>query len=253
MKLILCLFASLVIGTGSYAQTIKAQPTLKDQYSKKVGNLRMSTSTLALGKVLTNEIKMDTVRILNSGSTEMELTIQTRTDYFSTQLSSTKLTAGQEGWIAIAYNVGKRNDYGFVLDRILINTNDKEQPQKNINVTATIAEYFSPEVDSLAPKAKLTETIYGYGTIHQGDKVNHDFLITNDGQKPLIIRKAKCTCGCIKISTTKTEINPGESAMIHVDFDSFGKEGKDSRIINVFLNDPTMPEVKLEVSGTVVK
>ena len=46
---------------------------------------------------------------------------------------------------------------------------------------------------------------------------------------------------------------PGETGIVHVEFDSFGKEGKDSRTINVFLNDPVMAEVKLEVSGVVMK
>ena len=58
---------------------------------------------------------------------------------------------------------------------------------------------------------------------------------------------------CIKASATKSEIAPGETGIVHVEFDSFGKEGKDSRTINVFLNDPVMAEVKLEMSGVVLK
>lgn len=253
MKKYILLFIAVSFSfTNLIAQTGTTQPTLKDQYTKRIGNLRLSVSTLAFGKVNTNEFRQDTIRIMNAGKTVLNLAVQTKNVYSTIMLSSTKLEAEETGWIFITYDFSKRADYGFILDRILVNTNDIDQPQKNINVTATIHEYFSLS-DSLLPKARIPETIYQYGSIHAGEKVNHDFLIYNDGTKPLIIRKVKSTCGCIKSMVTKSEIPIGESGIIHIEFDSFGKDGKDNRIINVYLNDPQMSEVKLEVSGTVLK
>lgn len=234
------------------AQTISAPPTINDQYTKKIGNLRLSLSTVNFGKVFTNETKVDTIEILNAGKIPLTLEIPPTNNYSNVTISKNKLAPEETAIIIINYNFSKRDDYGFVLDRILINTNDNDQPQKNINVSATIQEYFSP-ADTLLPKARIPETIFSYGSITAGQKSDHDFTISNDGVKPLIIRKVKSTCGCIKATATKSEIAPGETGVVHVEFDSFGKEGKDSRIISVFLNDPTMPEVKLEVNGVVMK
>lgn len=251
-KLFFVVLLSILVSDLCYAQTISAPPTINDQYAKKIGNLRLSQSTINFGKVLTNESRQDTIRILNSGKVAMNLDVNGSNNYSSVSISKNKLVPEETGTIIVSYNFAKRDDYGFILDRILINTNDTDQPQKNINVSATIQEYFSPS-DTLLPKARIPETIFSYGTITAGQKSNHDFLISNDGVKPLIIRKVKSTCGCIKTSVTKSEIQPGETGIVHVEFDSFGKDGKDSRTINVFLNDPMMPEVKLEVSGVVMK
>lgn len=251
-KLFFVVLLSILVSDLCYAQTISAPPTINDQYAKKIGNLRLSESTINFGKVLTNESRQDTIRILNSGKVAMNLDVNGSNNYSSVSISKNKLVPEETGTIIVSYNFAKRDDYGFILDRILINTNDTDQPQKNINVSATIQEYFSHS-DTLLPKARIPETIFSYGTITAGQKSNHDFLISNDGVKPLIIRKVKSTCGCIKTSVTKSEIQPGETGIVHVEFDSFGKDGKDSRTINVFLNDPMMPEVKLEVSGVVMK
>lgn len=252
LKFALCFIVASCVFTKIEAQTIAAQPTLNDQYSKKIGNLRFSQSTLGFGKVANNEKKQDTIRIMNSGKSTINLFAQSKNNFSTVTFSTTKLPPDATGWILIAYDFSKRDEYGFILDRILINSDDVDQPQKSINVTATIHEYFDL-TDTLTPKARIPETIYSYGNIQAGEKANHDFLIYNDGVKPLIIRKVKTTCGCIKPSTTKSEIAPGEAGVVHIEFDSFGKDGKDSRIVNVFLNDPMMSEVKLEVNGVVLK
>lgn len=251
MKNKLLILFYFILCCDSYAQT-NSSPTLKDIYTKKIGNLRFSTSTMAFGKVYSNQIKQDTIHLINSGTSEITLLINSKTDYLKVVLSSDKIGAGQEGWIAVLYDVSKKKDYGFVLDRITLNTNDKEQPIKNINITSTIEEYFDHK-DSLSPKAVFNHFSYQYGEIFQGEKIDHDFIITNTGVNPLIIHKVKSSCGCIKTSLTKTEISKGESAIIHVDFDSFGKEGKDSRSIYVYLNDPEKSAVTLDLNGIVKK
>ncbi len=251
MKNKLLILFYFILCCDSYAQT-NSSPTLKDIYTKKIGNLRFSTSTMAFGKVYSNQIKQDTIHLINSGTSEITLLINSKTDYLKVVLSSDKIGAGQEGWIAVLYDVSKKKDYGFVLDRITLNTNDKEQPIKNINITSTIEEYFDHK-DSLSPKAVFNHFSYQYGEIFQGEKIVHDFIITNAGVNPLIIHKVKSSCGCIKTSLTKTEISKGESAIIHVDFDSFGKEGKDSRSIYVYLNDPEKSAVTLDLNGIVKK
>ena len=244
----------LFIAFSFFATTLLAQSvSLSDKYSKKIGNIRFSTSTLNFGKVFTNETKNDTIWMMNAGKESIKIKIETKEKFLKTNLSSEQLGAGEEGWLSISYNIGNRNDLGFVLDRIELNTTDKEFPSKNLNITATIADFFVNADDSLAPKVVLSERSFNYGTIQQGEKVSHEFLINNGGIQPLLLRKAKSTCGCIKITTFKSEIASGESTTVKIEFDSFGKEGKDTRSISLFFNDPKSPEVKVEMSGVIGK
>ncbi len=247
-KLILVSAFSFFVIT-SLSQTV----SMADKYSKKIGNIRFSTSTLNFGKVFTNETRNDTIWLMNAGKEIIKIKIETKEKFIKTNVSSAQLEAGAEGWLSVSYDVGNRNDLGFVLDRIDLITTDKEFPIKNLNITATISDFFSNTNDSLVPKVVLSERSFNYGTIHQGEKASHDFIIKNEGLQPLLIRKAKSTCGCIKISILKNEVLSGESTSIKIEFDSFGKEGKDSSFVSVFFNDPKTPEVKLEICGVIGK
>lgn len=102
-------------------------------------------------------------------------------------------------------------------------------------------------------KARWIETSYDYGRIKQGNKVTHNFSISNDGKRNLYIRKTKSSCGCLKTSATTDTIAPGATGYITIEFDSYNKEGKDSRKMNVFLNDPASPEIILEMKGEIEK
>jgi hypothetical protein len=157
--------------------------------------------------------------------------------------------------VIVTYDASKRNDYGMVFDRFVINTNDPDQGAKYINVTAVINEYFPPATpgDSLLPKAVFPETIFDFGQVKQGAKPSKTLTITNGGTTKLIVRAVKNTCGCIKTTLSKNEIAAGESATLKIDFDSFAKEGKEQKYVTLYLNDPAMSEVKLDVHGEVVK
>ncbi len=250
MKNLICflLFSSLI--SSAFSQT---PPTINDKYAKRIGSLRFSKSTLTFGNVKSNETKTDTLRMFNSGVSTITVSVQNRLAHIQVVPSQQAVEVGKEGMLIITYDVSKKNDYGFVLDRITLSTNDSQQPLKVINITASIQEFFSFPIDSLAPKARISEISFNYGSVREGEKAFHDFIIYNDGLKPLLIHKTKSTCGCIKATITKAEIAPGQSAIIHIEFDSFGKEGKDSRITSVFVNDPLLPELKLEMIGEVKK
>jgi hypothetical protein len=109
------------------------------------------------------------------------------------------------------------------------------------------------EDSSQAPKARWSEANYDYGQIKQGDKISHQFVVYNDGKKDLLIHKAKTSCSCLKTNISKNTVAAGDSSIVKVDFDSFGKEGKDSRKVNVYLNDYVRPDVTIEVKGEVSK
>ena len=69
------------------------------------------------------------------------------------------------------------------------------------------------------------EDSYDFGEISQGEKVEHNFTFTNNGEADLIISSAVGSCGCTVPSYPKEPISPGETGEIKVIFDSNGKKG----------------------------
>ncbi len=97
-----------------------------------------------------------------------------------------------------------------------------------------------------------SETEFDYGTVDQGEKVNHNYKFTNTGSEPLIISNAKGSCGCTVPSWPKDPIPPGGSGEIQVQFDSKGKKGVQSKRVTITANtDPVQSflTIKGEVSA----
>ena len=87
---------------------------------------------------------------------------------------------------------------------------------------------------------EFAETKHDYGIIEQGEKVSHIFTFKNSGSEPLVLSNVKASCGCTTPSWTKEPVAPGESGEVHVEFDSKGKSGKQTKTVTITANtDPT--------------
>ncbi|PIQ47089.1 MAG: hypothetical protein COW03_17370 [Cytophagales bacterium CG12_big_fil_rev_8_21_14_0_65_40_12] len=109
----------------------------------------------------------------------------------------------------------------------------------------------NPEENLAANAAfKWENTLHNFGTIQQGEVVNHTFKFTNAGTEPLLIQSASASCGCTIPSYSKEPIAPGASGEIVVRYDSKGKNGQQSPVITVVAN--TNPkQVRLSLRGFV--
>ncbi|MFD2513897.1 DUF1573 domain-containing protein [Pontibacter locisalis] len=120
------------------------------------------------------------------------------------------------------------------------------QPIENPNV-ATTTEVAAP---ADAPVISFAETTYDFGTVKQGEVVEHTFEFTNTGKSPLIIESASASCGCTVPESPKEPIAPGETGKIKVQFDSKGKVGQQSPVVTVRAN--TVPNItQVTLKGTV--
>lgn len=87
--------------------------------------------------------------------------------------------------------------------------------------------------------AKLTfeaGTDYQFGSVKEGEVVQHDFAFTNTGTVPLLISKAKSTCGCTVPSYPEQPVAPGEQGMISVRFDTKNKYGRQRKAVSITAN-----------------
>ena len=99
---------------------------------------------------------------------------------------------------------------------------------------------------------EFEDSKHDYGVIEQGEKVAHVFKFKNTGNEPLVLSNVKPSCGCTTPKWTKEPVAPGEIGEIHVEFDSKGKSGKQTKTVTVTANtDPA--KTVLTITGDVSK
>lgn len=100
-------------------------------------------------------------------------------------------------------------------------------------------------------KFSFEESTYDFGTITDGDVVEHTFKFTNTGEAPLIIQSASASCGCTVPSYPREPVAPGESGEILVKFNSANKPGIQNKTVSITANtDPTI--TRLTIKSNVV-
>lgn len=96
------------------------------------------------------------------------------------------------------------------------------------------------------------EPVFDFGTLSQGERVDHTFTFENTGDAPLLITAIKPSCGCtLPKQWPKDPIAPGEGGDIVVEFNSDRKSGKQNKSINIVCNG--LPQtVVLYLKGEVI-
>ena len=108
------------------------------------------------------------------------------------------------------------------------------------NPNTTNPEVIAAAAD--APVMTFTEMSHDFGTIKEGEVVNHTFAFKNTGKVPLVIESASSTCGCTVPEVLKEPVAPGAEGKISVQFNSAGKGGtQQMKVISIKAN--TQPEI----------
>jgi len=105
--------------------------------------------------------------------------------------------------------------------------------------TTNVASNEKP--DGPIPAFSWSEEEHNFGTINEGDVVEHTFSFTNSGEAPLIIESARASCGCTVPSWPREPIAAGETADIKVRFDSKGKPNVQNKTVTITAN--TYPKI----------
>lgn len=101
-------------------------------------------------------------------------------------------------------------------------------------------------------KFEFEELAWDFGTITDGEVVEHSFKFKNAGNEPLVIASVKASCGCTVPDYSKEPVKPGKTGEIRVSFDSKGKENAVSKDVTIIAN--TVPVTsKLEIRAFVKK
>ena len=109
------------------------------------------------------------------------------------------------------------------------------------------------EVLSASDTASISFSEYehDFGKVTQGEKVATIFTFENKGNAPLVITSASTSCGCTVSKYSRKPVPAGGKGTMEVEFDSSGRNGKQTKIITVKSN-ATKPFVLLRITGEVI-
>lgn len=111
----------------------------------------------------------------------------------------------------------------------------------------------SPQtIEDFSTTIEFEETEFDFGTVTEGETVRYTYKFKNTGNQLLIIKNAKGSCGCTVPSWPKEPLAPGETAEMLVEFNTKGKNGRQSKRVTITANtDPI--QTFLTIKGEVLK
>jgi hypothetical protein len=105
--------------------------------------------------------------------------------------------------------------------------------------------------ENQAPRIVFQEMLYDFGTVEQGDQVNHLFKFTNQGSRDLRIESVKTPCGCTAAVISSEVTAPGQEGTISATFDTSRFFGESVKTVSVHSNDPLQPVTTLTLQGAI--
>ncbi|HEX3989188.1 MAG TPA: DUF1573 domain-containing protein, partial [Verrucomicrobiae bacterium] len=97
------------------------------------------------------------------------------------------------------------------------------------------------------------QSVFNFGASWAGEPVKHVYVVTNSGNAPLEISRVHPSCGCTTAGNYSTNILPGKTGTIAVQFDNSHYSGPVTKTIEVFSNAKNSPRAQLTLHGTVKK
>jgi hypothetical protein len=101
------------------------------------------------------------------------------------------------------------------------------------------------------PKAVLDEEMYNFGKMILGETGSHAFVIRNEGEAPLKLKKGVVLCKCTVPEIPGGEIAPGESVEVVLEWKPVAPTDAFDKYAEIWTNDPDNEKLRLTITGEV--
>lgn len=230
--------------------------TPEEEYPKAMGAIRMKSNSINVGKIYINREPITRqYEVYNSSDKVIEIKEKiTAPKYIDVTFDTYAIQPKQTVNLNLTYNAGLKDDLGFMNDQIEFYTNEENNNVKELNVYATIEEYFallSAENLAKAPKLRLENSVVDLGRIKKGQEAKAMINITNSGLTELNIRKLSPNCTCLSGEVTKKIIKPGETIQLDLVFKSEDRRGNQQKSMTIYSDDPKASAQRLTIKAYV--
>ncbi len=97
----------------------------------------------------------------------------------------------------------------------------------------------------------LDKSSIDFGDMNQHESRDVQVILTNKGGGVLVVSEVKADCGCTVPTLSKSQLVPGESTHIDINFNSKQFHGKITKIVHIFSNDPNNPDTTFIIRANV--
>jgi len=101
------------------------------------------------------------------------------------------------------------------------------------------------------PKLDVSSETWDFGTLKEGEKAEHVFILKNVGDDTLVISKVRATCGCTATLLEDSIIPLGGETKLKSSLRTMGMSGVFHKYIYVYSNDFENPRISLVLTGKV--
>jgi len=123
----------------------------------------------------------------------------------------------------------------------------------HLSALALLTSLLLATVACAAPELTVEKGTFNFGTVTQGKRVQHNFVIKNSGDAPLLVKQLTASCGCTAAKPSASTIPPGKSGEIQVTFDSTNFSGKVQKTVQMTTNAGKTPVYTFTLDGTVAE
>ena len=156
------------------------------------------------------------------------------------------IKAGKQSLSISATGAIEQSHYGLTLKRL--------HPDGFVKVNDKIAIKVMVKANAVAikgPAIRVEKTKKNFGVVEEGIELSCNFMVHNDGDKPLRIYETKSTCGCTLASMKKKLIAAGGREALKVVMDTSMKQGPVTKEITIRSNDGKKSALSIFVSADV--
>lgn len=232
------------------------EKTIEVLFTFAVGPVRFESNQMAFTNITKNEKKIRVMQVINTSNAPVRIEFDGLPQHLELKVNPETLKPGQKGLVEGTYDATKNpGGWGNVIDMPKIKINGVVQNNLYYYVSANLLEDFSglSKEDILnAPVFKLAATTVDIGTMPPATNRDIEFKYRNEGKRDLNIRFVKPSCGCTAVQQGSMVVKPGQESSIKATFNSTGYNGKVTKAIYVYTDDPKNSEVVLFLNAEIV-
>ncbi|MDR2814248.1 MAG: DUF1573 domain-containing protein [Prevotellaceae bacterium] len=226
-----------------------------DLYPRVIGTLRLKSLNIPFANIYHTATATDSLPVINTGSAAVRIAFESVPAHLSVSARPQTLGAGEKGSIVCTYHAAKKNDWGYVTDKVSLTLNGAGGKGSELVVSASIDEDFSGlkgEQLANAPAAKFALRRVDLGSVAGGESKEFSIAVTNEGKSDLLLRKASSACDCITLAADNPKsVKAGQTTELKATFNAGKLKGKISKNVTVITNAPRQPSVTIGVSAAV--
>lgn len=101
------------------------------------------------------------------------------------------------------------------------------------------------------PKLSIDSMRIDLGVMYSGATKTGKITLKNIGNQPLKILRVQPSCGCTTVKQPKSELQPNESDVVEISFNSSLWRGNVEKYVNIETNDPTSQYLAVKLTAEV--